>query len=311
MIVTVTLNAALDITYGVASLVQNTSHRVEHVHGRAGGKGINVARVLRTFGYEVTTTGFLGGGTGTEICEDLATAGVTQQFVEISGESRRTVAVVAQDTGDATVFNEAGPTVTDAEWAAFLDTFDARLERASLVVCAGSLPDGLPHDAYAQMVTRARAAGVATIVDAHGQALIAALAARPAVVKPNIHELEAITGICDPIQGARQLRAMGAECAVISLGPDGMLAMTGNGAWSAVSAASLDGNPTGAGDASVAALAAGHVEGRSWSERLRTAAAWSAAAVLASHAGDVDPAHASRLHAEVTLEEIHDTHPHG
>jgi tagatose 6-phosphate kinase len=308
MILTVTLNAALDVTYPVASLVPDSAHQIERAHVRAGGKGVNVARVLEHFGQPVLATGLVGGTSGAAIRHDLDGAGIRHHFCGIAGESRRTVTVVAADTGDATAFNERGPLVSIAEWRDFLEHFDHLVRDASVVVCSGSLPPGLPVDAYAELCRRARTHGIPSIVDTAGPALVAAAEAAPATVKPNSVELRATTRAPDLRAGAGQLLAHGAEAVVVSLGPDGLLAVTHDNAWQARPPGRISGNPTGAGDACVAALASGLLTGSEWPDRLRTAVAWSAAAVPMPYAGDVDDETYRRMFDRVQLEEIHAFH---
>lgn len=291
MIVTVTLNAALDVTYDVDELRPDASHRVRAVHQRAGGKGINVARVLRAQGCDVTALGLLGGPTGARIGADLDAAGVPAAMTTIAAESRRTVSVVSAATGGSTLFNEPGPVVSEDEWRAFLAQAARSVRDAGVVVLSGSLPPGVPPDAYAQLVRVAHESGARAIVDADGSALARALEARPAVVKPNAAELRAATGLADASAAMRSAREAGAGAVVATFGADGIRALTPAGAWEA----RLDGmvsavNPTGAGDAVAAALAAGLEEGRDWPTMLADAVAWSAAAVATPLAGDLDAA---------------------
>ncbi|WP_414721637.1 PfkB family carbohydrate kinase [Streptomyces sp. LMG1-1-1.1] len=116
MIVTVTLNAALDVTWEVSDLRPRASHSVRAAHERAGGKGVNVARVLAFLGHSPLVTGLTGGPTGRLIHDGLRSAGIRTSFVTVAGESRRTVTVVSRNDGDATVFNGLGPAVTATEW---------------------------------------------------------------------------------------------------------------------------------------------------------------------------------------------------
>ncbi|CAL9330981.1 1-phosphofructokinase family hexose kinase [Streptomyces althioticus] len=311
MILTVTLNAALDVTYGVDSLRPRTSHRVGAVHRRAGGKGVNVARVLAGRGRAVTVTGLAGGPTGALIREDLrGVPGLRDELVPVSGESRRTVTVVSGDDGDATVFNERGPQVGPAEWRAFTDRFAELVREASVVALCGSLPPGLPSDAYARLISRASRSGVPSVLDTSGAPLLDALDARPDVVKPNAAELAAATGCDDAVAGAERLRALGARAVVVSSGPGGLLAVTPDGRRRAVPPERLAGNPTGAGDACVAALAAGLADGAPWGDVLREAVALSAAAVACPAAGDVDVAVHERFRTTVTVEDLHAPQPH-
>ncbi|MEU5594841.1 hexose kinase [Streptomyces sp. NPDC020298] len=302
MILTVTLNAALDVTHRVDRLRLHASNRVPSVAHRAGGKGVNVARVLHALGERTAVTGLAGGPTGAAVRAELASAGLTDHLVPIEGESRRTVAVV--DDLDTTLLLEPGPRVIPAEWARFTRRYRELLGGARAVVLAGSLPPGVPADAYAVLVALARAAGVPTVLDADGEALLAALAEGPDVVKPNAHELAAATGADDPGAGAGALAAAGARAVVASLGPEGLLAHTPDGVWRARPPAPVAGNPTGAGDAAVAALALGLSTGRPWPERLVEAVALSAAAVAAPLAGDFDPATRRALLGTVTVNSV-------
>lgn len=233
MILTVTLNAALDATWSVDSLRPRTSHRVDDARERAGGKGINVARVLGGLGHDPVATGLVGGATGRRILDGLHTAGIRSEFVEVSGESRRTLAVVSRDDGDATVFNGRGPSVTAAEWQLFLRRYAALTAAARVVVLSGSTPQGLPADAYAQLVRTAAAAGALTVLDTSGPDLLRALEARPDVVKPNAEEIAAATGQVDPARAAAALRSLGARAVVASAGADGLRAVTPEGTWRA------------------------------------------------------------------------------
>ncbi|MFB7380852.1 1-phosphofructokinase family hexose kinase [Kitasatospora purpeofusca] len=304
MILTVTLNAALDATWSVDSLRPRTSHRVDDAQERAGGKGINVARVLGVLGHDPVATGLVGGSTGRRILDELHGARIRSEFVEVAGESRRTLAVVSRDDGDATVFNGRGPSVTEAEWQLFHRRYAALAAAARVVVLSGSAPPGLPADAYARLVDTAAVAGALTVLDTSGPDLLRALEARPDVVKPNAEEIAAATGQSDPVRAAAALRSLGARTVVASAGADGLHAVTPEGTWRAVPPERLTGNPTGAGDACVAAIAAGLDTGSAWPDILRTAVALSAAAVPCPVAGEVDTAVFRRLLPRVVVEAL-------
>ncbi|WP_030395356.1 1-phosphofructokinase family hexose kinase [Kitasatospora purpeofusca] len=304
MILTVTLNAALDATWSVDSLRPRTSHRVDDAQERAGGKGINVARVLGVLGHDPVATGLVGGSTGRRILDELHSARIRSEFVEVAGESRRTLAVVSRDDGDATVFNGRGPSVTETEWQRFHRRYADLVVAARVVVLSGSTPPGLPADAYAQLVRTAAAAGALTVLDTSGPDLLRALEARPDVVKPNAEEIAAATGQSDPVGAAAALRSLGARTVVASAGADGLHAVTPEGTWRAVPPERLAGNPTGAGDACVAAIAAGQDAGSAWPDILRRAVALSAAAVPCPVAGEVDTAVFRRLLPRVVVEAV-------
>ena len=303
VILTVTLNAALDITYEVDRLVPESSHRVRRVWERAGGKGVNVSRVLAALGRDTVATGLVGGATGEQFRGDLREAGLRDAFLPISGTTRRTVAVVSEHSGDASIFNEPGPTVLPGEWQAFTRDFTALAGTAAVVVLSGSVPPGLPVDAYGELVRLAREAGALTVLDASGEALRTALAQGPDLVKPNAAELREATDCVDVAAAAALMRGWGATAVVASSGPDGLYAETADGAWRAAAPEQLRGNPTGAGDACVAALAAGLADGNAWPDLLREAVALSGAAVVAPRAGDVDRATYRRLLSGVVVKE--------
>jgi tagatose 6-phosphate kinase len=331
------LNPALDITHEVAAVDWAGINRPAAVHDRPGGKGLNVARTLHALGTDVLVTGLAGGITGAGVAAALGVLGVRAAFTPVAGETRRTFTVVDGTVGGGTVgggtvgggtvgggqrrtaaFHEAGPAVSAAEFAAFQARYRAMLAGADAVVLSGSLPPGLPDGTYATLIEAARGAGVPAVLDTHGEALRLGAAAGPAIVTPNLSELEALAGRplsagaagglavtagvaagvaagAGPIAGtdlaaiagaARELGLAGAEAVVVTLGPDGLLAVTADGGWRARPPAAVAGNATGAGDAVAAALAHGLVMGRPWDERLRHAAALGAATAAAPVAGE-------------------------
>ncbi|MEZ0069376.1 tagatose 6-phosphate kinase [Streptacidiphilus sp. MAP12-20] len=202
MIVTVTLNAALDVTYVVDGVTLGATHRVRSVAQRAGGKGVNAARVLAALGEPALALGLAGGATGDALRAELAASGVPHRLTPIAGATRRAVAVVdaaaggGASGGGVTGFWEPGPMVTAEEFERFVrDDFLPSLATARAVVLSGSLPPGVPVDAYARLVRLAADAGVPALVDADGPALRAALGARPALVKPNAEEARRALGL--------------------------------------------------------------------------------------------------------------------
>ncbi|TCM41719.1 1-phosphofructokinase family hexose kinase [Kribbella sp. VKM Ac-2568] len=303
LIATVTLNLALDVTYGVDELVVGGSHRVTDIRQRAGGKGVNVARVATTLGHQVLALGFVGGVTGEIVAEELFDAGLTALLTPIAAETRRTVAIVSGADGDATIFNELGPVVSADEWRAFHDRMP--WARLGVLACSGSLPPGLPADAYAELAVRARHHDVLSVIDAGGDALAAAAKAG-AVVRSNAAELRDALGDVDVEEGARQLVELGAAAAVITNGARGMVAASKHGAWCALPVEQVAGNPTGAGDACTAVVAAAVAESPEpdWAVVLKSAVAASAAAVLTPVAGDIDLAAYRRWQPQVEVQSL-------
>lgn len=288
MILTVTPNPALDVTYRVPALEHAAIHRVDRGAVRAGGKGVNVARVLAEQGEATLALVPVGGTAGDTLVADLEASSVPCRAVHVGGTTRTTITIV--DGGGATALHERGEPFDDGDLARLRAAVHELLPSASVVVVSGSAPPvrsvvpAAQHDVAAGIVRSAHAAGVPAIVDAQGDALLAAAAAGADVVKPNRAELVEATGIADPLAGARALQAMGAGIVVVSLGGDGML-LVGTEVVRARLAAPLEGNPTGAGDAAVAALATTH--GEPLEAMARRAVAWSAAAVLHPLAGSL------------------------
>jgi 1-phosphofructokinase family hexose kinase len=305
VILTVTPNAALDITYEVDELVVHESHRVTAVRQRAGGKGLNVASVLTRMGRAVIATGIVGGATGDAIRADLVARGVAARFVDSGVSSRRTVNVVSAVHGDATIFNEPGPELTGPVWESLVAGLDSVMTEAAatVVVLSGSLPPGVPDDGYAELVDIGHAHGAQVIVDADGPALRDALRSRPDLVAPNRAELARATGAQDVAAGVAVLRELGARDVLVSCGSDGLVLMPEEGSgWHARLPAPLSGNPTGAGDALVAALAAGLATGSTSQCMVQDAVTWSAAAVMQPIAGDIDPEDVARLAPQVLMD---------
>ena len=290
MILAVSLNPALDVTHHVAGVDWSGVNRPQQVTTAPGGKGLNVARTLRALGAGVRVIGLAGGITGAAVRAGLAAAGVPGAFTPIAGETRRTFAVVDTSSHDTALFNEPGPPVAAGEYQEFLVLYENSLAGCDAVVLSGSLPPGLPEDSYAGLTARAVAAAVPVVLDAGGAALRRGAAAGPAIAKPNLVELQAavrrpLADRAAVAAAAAELRAEGAGAVVVSLGGDGLLAVTGAGTWHAAPPARAAGNPTGAGDAVVAGLAHGLVLGRPWAEVLRHAAALGTASVAAPAAG--------------------------
>jgi tagatose 6-phosphate kinase len=296
MIGVVCLNPALDITHHVAAVDWAGVNRPHAVHTRPGGKGLNVARTLRAIGAEVLVMGLAGGVTGTGVASALGELLVPTALTRISGETRRTFTVVDGRSGRSTLFSEPGPRIGVEEFREFSVAYEKALAGCAAVVLSGSLPPGLPAGIYAGLIEMAAAARVPAVLDAHGEALLRGVAARPAIVKPNLAELEAWAGRrLSTAQGAdraavasaaRELRAAGAQAVVASLGAGGLLAATEDGSWQAMPPAAVAGNATGAGDAVAAGLVHGLVLGRPWGERLRHAVALGTATAAAPVAGE-------------------------
>ena len=319
MILTVTPNPALDLTWHVDGLTAGATHRVAAASSRAGGKGVNVARVLHATGHEVLALATAGGMSGAEFTAELAASGIPHRLLAVGAATRRSAAIVDDVRGETVVLNERGGALAPAESAAIVETASHLGRGASAVAICGSLPPGFDAELFGDLVGALVEAGVPVVADTSGPALLAAARAGAHVLKPNREELEQATGHADPLDGARTLLALGARLVVVSLGADGLL-MVGRsgGALHACLPAPLHGNATGAGDAAVAAIAAALATGADLAadtdaaaggrlDLARRATAWSASAVLMPLAGELSPRHA-QLEAEVVVAPIDGRH---
>src|SRR4051794_31116625 len=194
MIVTVTLNAAIDRTLTVPNFQRGQRHRASSGLALAGGKGINVARALKTSRVPVVATGLAGGQTGARILEELSAESILNDFVRIEGESRTSTAVVDPTGGTFTEINEWGPAVRPDELDTLLEKLDYLTQGAELVVFAGSLPRDVADDFYAEAVHELARRHIHTVIDSEGEPLRLGVEAEPFLVSPNQSEAEALVG---------------------------------------------------------------------------------------------------------------------
>lgn len=304
MILTVTPNPAIDLTYQVPQILPGASHRVQPPLVRSGGKGINVARVLHHQGLAVRALATAGGDTGKQLAAGLA--GIAHRLVPVAAATRRTIALVDAADGQTSIFNEVGAPLQAAEWLALASAVADELQGADLLVGSGSLPAGAPADFYPGLVALARQAGLPVLIDASGSGLLSAASAGADLLKPNRDELHEATGERDLSAGARVLMRLGARRVLVSNGAEGMLAFEAGraGHLSARLAQPLTGNPTGAGDAAVAGAASLLVSGEDDLQLIvRRAAAWGSAAVLMPTAGEISPQW-RQLELDLIVEEL-------
>src|SRR3712207_1532439 len=228
MIITVTLNTAIDKTLAVPNFRLGRRHRTGEQTTMPGGKGVNIARALKTLGQPVIATGLAGGPTGTRIVEQLTQVSVLSDFVRIRQESRTNTALIDPTTGEQTEINERGPEVTEQEVELFVDKLLYLAKGASAVVFAGSLPRHVDVDSYARLIRELKRMGVFTIVDTDGDPLRRAVRAEPDVVMPNLLEAEELVGHefndeDDHVSAVRSIVELGAREAIMTV-PDGCVA---------------------------------------------------------------------------------------
>ena len=312
-LITVAPNPAIDRLYELDRLVRDTVNRPVRETWVAGGKGLNVARVARALGAEVTAVALLAGHAGRWMAEALAGEGIPTRIAWTSGETRTCLAIHDAADGTLTEINEAGPRVSPTEWTGLEDAVRAELAAggAGVLSISGSLPPGAPDDGIARIARLALDAGVPVALDGSGPALLEALATSPWLVKLNAAEAAATLGrpMATDDAGAnllaRALADAGAGTVVLTRGAAGAVAIAAGGRGLVVSPPAVRGPfPVGSGDAFLAGLAVGRLRGDRFDDGLRLAAAAAAANAMERGAGRLDPGAVDRLLAEVTITEV-------
>jgi 1-phosphofructokinase family hexose kinase len=309
MIITVTLNAAIDKSLAVPNFRLGRRHRTVEQRTMAGGKGVNIARTLKALGQPVIATGFAGGATGTHIVEQLTEESILNDFVRIREESRTNTSVLDPTTGQQTEINERGPSVSDPEIELFRDKLLYLARGAAIVVFAGSLPRGVDPDIYASLIRELERMEVTTVVDTDGEPLRQAVRAEPDVVSPNALEAEELVGHEFASDEERSLAvveiaALGPHEAIMPL-PDGCFAQVLVDGQRRLKRARIEPREPvakrGSGDAFLAGYLAARYEGRAPDQCLRFGVACGAESTARLGAGLIDAREARRLMGDVEL----------
>ena len=312
MILTVTLNVALDRTVAVPRIALGHRHRAIDSRTAAGGKGVNVARALKSLGEPVIATGLAAGPTGARIRELLDAEDVLHDFVEVPGDSRTNLSIVDPTSGEQTEINERGPHVAPDDLARFCARLTYLARGADFCVIAGSLPPGAETDAYGELIAKLRALGVPTLLDTDGEPMRAGLRAQPTVVAPNVMEAEEAVGheftdredLCAALM---RLLDMGAEEAIITT-ESGCLAVTGGPHVRDGYEASIEPLATvasvGSGDAFLAGYVSARRAGKPPAACLAHGVASGAESTQHLGAGMLDPAGVERLADRVEVSRL-------
>jgi 1-phosphofructokinase family hexose kinase len=318
MIITVTLNSAIDKTLSVPNFRLGRRHRTVEQTTMPGGKGVNVARLLKALGQPVIATGFTGGPTGTRIVDQLTQLSVLSDFVRIREESRTNTAVIDPTTGEQTEINERGPKVTAQEVELFVDKLLYLAKGASMCVFAGSLPRDVDSDIYAGLIRELRRLGVTSIVDTDGDPMRRAVRAEPDVISPNVLEAEELVGhefSDDPDEWAiatREMCELGAREAIMTMGEGCFARMRPEDGESEpalypvrLASPALEPRATiGSGDAFLAGFVAARYSGRSAADCLAYGVACGAESTQHLGAGLIDPERVTRLLAETEVQRM-------
>jgi 1-phosphofructokinase family hexose kinase len=312
MIITVTLNAALDKTLEVPNFTPGRRHRTVDQTTMAGGKGVNVARALKALEQPVIATGLAGGSTGNRIVDSLNDEAIINGFLRIREESRTNTAVLDPTTGLHTEINERGPAVSAHELQLFHEKLLYLAKGASICVFAGSLPRGVEPDVYAGLIRDVRKLGVTTMIDTEGEPLRLAMRSEPRVVSPNELEAEELVGhefndVDDRAQAVAEITRLGAAEAIMTV-EDGCYAQVledGTPALYRVQVEEQEARSTiGSGDAFLAGYVAARYSGRPPIDCLRFGVACGAESTQHFGAGIIDPGKVERLLPEVEAERL-------
>lgn len=309
MITVLCANPGMDRTYEVEGFKVGAFHHPRRFRVAPGGKGINVARVLRSLGHEVTVAGFAGGTTARFIVGHLRREGIATALVPIAEESRLCLNIVDPTRGTQTRLDEVGPLVTPSEVDRLRQAWRQMLLQSSRVVLSGSAPRGVPFDLYGELILMSRQAGLPSVLDAHDELLRDGVMAGPTVVKPNLGELGQLMGreLSVPegvVAAARQLLNYGTQLVLCSLSADGALAVTSSGAWRAYTPPVRVVSPVGCGDASVAGFVSASEEGLDLPRRVQWAIAAGSACAATFGAGFARREEIEGLVEQVRLEPL-------
>ena len=312
MIVTVTLNAALDRTLTVPNFQRGQRHRASGGLTLAGGKGINVARALKRLEVPVVATGLAGGLTGTRLVEQLTEEAILNDFVRIADESRTSTAVVDPTSSSYTEINEWGPHVEAEELEMFREMLRYLARAADVVIFAGSLPRGVEDDFYADLIRELNKRSIKTVLDAEGEPLRMGTAAEPFLVSPNQREAESLVGQefhedQDFIQALDDIAELGARNVLITQESGCFALLREEREVKRLRAVAPEIEPAstvGSGDVLLSAFLAARDADKPIDEALRSAVAAGAASTLEVGAGRFDPREASRLAGGVEVTEL-------
>ncbi len=312
MIVTVTLNAALDRTLTVPNFQRGQRHRASQGLMLAGGKGINIARALKLLGVPVVATGLVGGRTGLRIVEELTGEAILNDFVRIDDESRTSTAVVDPTAPTYTEINEWGPAVGPEELEMLLDKLTYLAQGSDAVVFAGSLPRDVDDGFYGEAIRELNREGVKTVLDSEGQPLLLGVQSEPFLVSPNQNEAEGLVGQEfnedeDFILGLDAIAERGARNVLITQESGCFALLRQERAVHRYRASAPSIEPVsavGSGDVLLAAFLAAQLKGESPEDALRTAVATGTASTLEVGAGRFDEREAGRLASAVEVSEL-------
>ncbi|USG65923.1 1-phosphofructokinase [Brevibacillus ruminantium] len=274
MIYTVTLNPSIDYHIWMDAWTEREIHKAQREQKVAGGKGINVSKVLNILGMESTALGFVGGFFGAFIQHELEQEGIAHRLIRTRQESRLNIKIKAQSETD---ISGTSPAISEEELAALYSQLD-ELTADDYLVLAGSVPRGIPDTVYQSIMKRLGPRGVRIFLDASGKALADGLAEKPFLIKPNHHELGELFGVEittheEAVTYGKKALEAGAQHVIVSMAEQGAVFVSRDGVYVARIPKQPPVNSIGAGDSMVAGFLYGFTRGMSSEEAFRFAVA--------------------------------------
>ena len=308
MIATVTLNPAVDKTYTVTRLIPGQVNRMKSSVNIAGGKGINVTKILRQYDYPVMALGFLGGYAGRFIADYVDSIHAKCRFTEVRDETRSSINILAED-GYVTEILEPGPEIDIPELEAFYQAYEEAIGKCEAIVLSGSAPKGVPTDIYATLIERAESLGKRVILDTSGDYLVEGIKAKPYMVKPNLKELEYLVGHkiknnAEVAEAARGLVEKGIANVLVSMGNKGLIYADKEAVLYAKAPKVKVVNTVGCGDSAVAAFCMAMLEEDDRYKIMRKALAISAANATTLESAVIPKEYAEELMEQVMISEL-------
>lgn len=309
MIKTITLNPAIDKTLVIDNFTINEVNRVKSLRLDAGGKGINVSKIIHSLGGDSIACGIIAGNNGEFIKKELNKNKIKNDFVEVPGETRINLKIVDLKLGTHTDINEQGVEVSKETIKLVEKKIFQDLDKKDILVLSGSVPATVSLDIYKKWIERANKKGIKTILDADRDLLKEGIKASPYLIKPNIHELETlinkkINSIEEMIEAGRELLGYGISIIAISLGSKGALFITRDKEIFAKGIKVEAKSTVGAGDSLVAAMTLAIYNNDSLEEMIKLAIATASAKVMAEGSQSGDIFNINRFKEQVELEKI-------
>ncbi|MFQ5957572.1 MAG: 1-phosphofructokinase [Candidatus Brocadiales bacterium] len=309
MIYTLTLNPALDRTLTVRGVKFDDLNRITHEIRYAGGKGIDVSRAIKELGGHSVALGFVGGFDGLELQGRLINEGITCDFIKIADETRTNIVISDETSSRQMLFSAPGPQVSPQDVAAIYNKLSSLSPPPSFVVMSGSLPRGITPNIYAQLIKVVKEQGGKAVLDADDEPLRLGIEEEPFLIKPNVHELSRLVGkdlkgIGDIVAEAKGLNKRGIEVVVVTMGPRGLIVVSGDISLHCKTPDVKVISTIGAGDSTVGGLVFSLAKGKSLREAAVVATAAGTGAIMCAGSGLCRRADVEDILGQIEVKEL-------